>query len=434
MEAIGVEKTRFFSPSPVPDVFVLPERRLLWDRASMSLGVWDDNHSSENIQEMMCRDSMHDECGHAVQEWVKQERALYPLGPAWNAESHVQGITIHASQICNLACRYCAAGGDGTYGNPGRLVTESAFGALDKLFASSFTSSQVRITFSGGEPLLYTLDLMNLCEKLTGLAQQSGKEIRWALVTNGTQWNESSLTLVTRYQMDVSLSIDGPPSVQNQRRPLKTGQAYDWNTALDQFFEYIREARNQGYRGKVTASSVFDRYHTDVQGALRYLSQWDFDYYDWTWNYFEKDPRALRAFEQSYFAAMAELWQAGGEKSLRKILAIDRIYRALDGKNPLYHYCGAGLNHLTMNRKGDWSVCPWLAEDPAYRVSLEQRSLWSSAGSAKQPDCASCWAKPLCGGGCRFMHLQGNSSSFCYWTQSLIQQVFEYYRMGEVSL
>ena len=438
MESLGVEKTIFFSPSAVSEVFFFSEKRWLWDRASMSLGVIDDIPSSspEQSDEASFCDQENGQEPHAllkrdfsgdILKWAKRERAARPLGVSWNAENLVQGVTIHASQICNLACRYCAAGGDGTYGNPGRLVTEAAFTALEKLFSGPYTDSQVRISFSGGEPLFYTADLVVLCEKLTELAHQNSKVIRWSLVTNGSRWNETNLQLIARYHMDVSLSIDGPPSIQNQRRPQKLHQDFDWDKALDQFFKFIQRARAQGYRGKVTASSVFDRHYTDVYCTLQYLRQWEFDYFDWTWNYFEKNALALKAFEQSYFAALADLWQSGGEKLLRKVLAVDRIYRALDGKNPLHHYCGAGLNHLTMNRKGEWSACPWLVEDPNYRVHLEQRKLWSVVDSSQQPNCSSCWAKPLCGGGCRFMHLQGNSASFCYWTQSLISQIFDYY-------
>ena len=68
----------------------------------------------------------------------------------------VRSITLNVTQICNLKCTYCAAGGDGTYGSPQvKISVEKTLPQL-KFFLERIPANQsFKITFLGGEPLLY---------------------------------------------------------------------------------------------------------------------------------------------------------------------------------------------------------------------------------------------------------------------------------------
>ena len=68
----------------------------------------------------------------------------------------IRSITLNVTQVCNLKCTYCAAGGDGTYGDPvTRISIEKTLPQLKFLIAGIKPNRKFHISFVGGEPLLY---------------------------------------------------------------------------------------------------------------------------------------------------------------------------------------------------------------------------------------------------------------------------------------
>ena len=74
-----------------------------------------------------------------------------------------------------------------------------------------------------------------------------------------------------------------------------------------------------------------------------------------------------------------------------------------------YYYCGAGTRHLAILPDGDLYPCAELATDMTHRmgnvktgVLKKERKVWLQDYHVDQFEtCASCWARYLCGGGCR---------------------------------
>ena len=60
----------------------------------------------------------------ALQYWERDSREPQEPSQGINAPHfHIQNITINVTQICNLHCTYCAAGGDGSYGDPIKKIS-----------------------------------------------------------------------------------------------------------------------------------------------------------------------------------------------------------------------------------------------------------------------------------------------------------------------
>ncbi len=74
-----------------------------------------------------------------------------------------------------------------------------------------------------------------------------------------------------------------------------------------------------------------------------------------------------------------------------------------------YYYCGAGTRHLAVSPDGDLYPCAELATDTTHRMGdieigilKDKRRVWLQEYHVdKFETCASCWARYLCGGGCR---------------------------------
>lgn len=100
-----------------------------------------------------------------------------------------------------------------------------------------------------------------------------------------------------------------------------------------------------------------------------------------------------------------------------------------------YYYCGAGTRHLAVSPDGSLYPCADLAADTSYRVGnvdhgmfREQRKVWLQDYHVdKFETCASCWARHLCGGGCRVDSLSncGNLTEINEATCDLIRYSYE---------
>lgn len=100
-----------------------------------------------------------------------------------------------------------------------------------------------------------------------------------------------------------------------------------------------------------------------------------------------------------------------------------------------YYYCGAGTRHLAVLPDGDLYPCAELATDTTHRMGntemgilKDKRRIWLQEYHVdKFETCASCWARYLCGGGCRVDSLLncGSATKINEVTCDLIRYSYE---------
>ena len=106
-------------------------------------------------------------------------------------------LTLHLTDRCNLACRYCYQRHGGA-----DMSFETAAAAIDRLA----TGNNPGIVFFGGEPLLrkdLMLALVDRCEA------REPNRFHYKVTTNGTLLDESFLAEAGRRRLAVALSCDG---------------------------------------------------------------------------------------------------------------------------------------------------------------------------------------------------------------------------------
>lgn len=358
---------------------------------------------------------------------VQEELADWQNGQNTSTFSNqnLRALTLNVTQICNLKCLYCAAGGDGTYGQPQKRadiqkVTPQLLRLLDLLTAGQ----NFRLTFSGGEPLLYPEGIELVASFLTQESQLKNIKVQFSIVTNGTLLTSQNLELLAKYKMDVTISLDGSPELNRQQRPLKGGG--DPTNQLEKGLENLKSYKGQ--LGSVIVSAVFNKNNFDVLKAYDYFKAWDFDYLDLNFDYFETNSQISNAFVDSVSALAQRLYKEEGETGLKKILFFKRAIEHLDSQIKLSHHCGAGQGYLAMDAKGDLYSCPWRVGQDAYKVN--EPSAESLYKATQAPSCGECWARPLCGGGCQFQHesvAPNQIELFCQRMKSLLGIVFMFY-------
>lgn len=154
------------------------------------------------------------------------------------------------TENCNLRCTYCFEGQT-------RCVTkymskETAFKTVDYLLqqAVEYGVDEIKITFFGGEPMLcpeLMTDIMHYTEEK---AKANGKTAQYSIITNGTIFNEKVEAFLDVWRgykdnkVDIQLSIDGIPKIQNANRPcaaegLLSSQLVE--SAVAKFKEYFQK-------------------------------------------------------------------------------------------------------------------------------------------------------------------------------------------------
>lgn len=372
------------------------------------------------------------EAFQALSDW---ESSINPLLRHEKRESGVRALTVNVTQVCNLHCKYCAAGGDGSYGDPvKRIVVEETLPTLSRILSRVPSGENFRLTFLGGEPLLYPEGIEILAEEALRLGAERGVKVAFTIVTNGTLFTPKNIGLLTRFKMDVTVSLDGPAEVNDLRRPNRGGRGVTAQVE-EGLARLLREKKSLG---SVLLSGVFGRGNMDLMRAFLYYRQFDVDWFDFTYDHHEASEETNREFLRG-LARVAELaFELEGEKGLRRIHTFDRYFELLDRQQQVENYCGAGKSFLMLDARQNLYTCPWVVGE-AREIVGHAGTLWEDrlesyqAPLIEKNGCQSCWARFLCGGGCMYIHRQVTGDkhrvdrNFCERTQFLIETTISYY-------
>lgn len=394
--------------------------------------------SEETWNEMTDSSLSSSDAASQLMAWEQEEDSDVKSG---KLEVGIRSLTINVTQICNLKCTYCAAGGDGTYGSPQtKINVEKTLPQLKFFIERIPAGGQFRITFLGGEPLLYPEGIQEIGNYVRLMT--AGKNIRgvFSIVTNGTLINDKTLSILQDLKVNVTVSLDGPPEVNDLVRPTKNGTGS--TSLVVEGLQRLNEVRNS--LGTLSIHGVFNRDNLNVVAAYEFYRKFNPDVYGFTYSVEENDDASNKEFVEQMNTIAAIAFKDGGEKELRKISLFEQYFSALDEKQRSENYCGAGKSFLVMDAKNDLYTCPWdvgqANEKVGHGADLEQDKLEKYAAPlVEQNNCQRCWARYLCGGGCMFIHKKstGNKNKkdgqFCYRTRSLISTAFIYYKLSRES-
>jgi len=116
--------------------------------------------------------------------------------------------------------------------------------AVDLLMKSS--SSWADIDFFGGEPLIAWDTVEQTLAYATERAMAKNKKVRFSLTTNGLLLTPDKLDVLDRYNVNLTLSLDGPRVVHDKFRVDRAG-----NGTFDKVIEAFKEVERRR-QGKTT--------------------------------------------------------------------------------------------------------------------------------------------------------------------------------------
>lgn len=347
----------------------------------------------------------------------------------------VRTLTLNVTQICNLHCTYCAAGGDGTYGDPiAKISVEKTLPQIkffiDKLSADDYFS----IIFLGGEPLLYPAALKQIADYAAAECAKKSVHPSFTVITNGTLITAEVADLLASIKANMTVSIDGAPEEHDIARPQKNGKG----SAELAYTGLLRLLERKNDFADITVHAVFSKSNLEVEKAYLYLRSFGAEKFEFTFDVTESDASANAKFIAEMAKVAKHAYDLGGETELRKITMFNGYFDALDNQRRTENHCGTGKSLLSIDANNKVFACPLEVgkknEVVGENTSLKDESLKAlSENLIEKNNCQTCWARYLCGGGCLFVHksLTGNKHkkhfSFCERTRSLIALTLLYY-------
>lgn len=352
----------------------------------------------------------------------------------------IRSLTINVTQVCNLHCTYCAAGGDGTYGDPvSRISIEKTLPQLKFLMDLMLPGRKFHITFVGGEPLLYPEGIKAIYDYVYEYSKSKNINPIFGIVTNATVITEKILEIFKKIKIHITVSLDGDAATNDVMRPQKNGSG---STELT--LEGIKKLNTiKDSLESFGISAVFNEANQNILKAYYFFNTLDPDWIDFTFAYSQNSHELQSKYIEQMNLIADVAWSAGKEIEIRKIKTFDHYFNLLDSQQKVENHCGAGKSYLMMDAKNQLYTCPWTVGDADEVVGTGADLNYDRLEKYQKPlivlnNCQTCWARYLCGGGCMYIHKAHTGDKhtkdilFCERTRSLILTALLYYKKARV--
>lgn len=331
----------------------------------------------------------------------------------------VKALCLHIAHDCNLRCRYCFAGEGGYHGERGLMSYETGCKALDFLIDNSAGRKNLEVDFFGGEPTLNFEVVKKLVEYGRSREQDTGKNFRFTLTTNGLLLDDEVLDFVNKEMHNLVLSIDGRKEVNDRMRPTAGGKG-SYDVMLPKF-KRAAESRNQtGYYVRGT----YTHYNTDFAKDVIHLHDMGFEQISVEPVVCDpKEPYALTEDDLPVLLSQYDLLAKEIIKRRREGRFINFFHFMIDLEGgpcvaKRLSGCGAGGEYLAVTPWGDLYPCHQFVGEEKFLMGNVDDGItntdipreFGSANVYTKPECRDCFAKFYCSGGCmaNSYHAAGN--------------------------
>ena len=321
----------------------------------------------------------------------------------------IKALCLHVAHTCNLNCSYCFASQGKYHGDRALMSLEVGKRALDFLIENSGTRRNLEVDFFGGEPLMN----WDVVKELVAYAREQekiyNKNFRFTLTTNGVLIDDDVIDFANKEMSNVVLSLDGRKEIHDKTRVDYAGNgSYDKIVPKFQKMVAARGGKNYYMRGTFTHANpdfTKDVFHMADLGFTELSMEPVVGAPD--------DPSSLTAEDLEIV------------KEQYEILAKEMLKREKEGRGiTFYHYmidlkegpciykrisgCGSGTEYMAVTPWGDLYPCHQFVGEESYKLgdiwngvtNNELREEFRCCNVYARPECADCWAKLYCSGGC----------------------------------
>ncbi len=338
----------------------------------------------------------------------------------------VKALCLHVAHTCNLNCSYCFASQGKYHGDRAIMSLEVGKRALDFLIENSGTRRNLEVDFFGGEPLMN----FDMIKQLVAYAREKekihGKNFRFTLTTNGVLIDDDVIDFANKEMSNVVLSLDGRKEVHDRYRVDYAGNG-SWEKIVPKFQKLVKARGGKDYYMRGTFTHANPDFLEDIKVML-----------DLGFDELSMEPVVCAKGDKE------ELTEEDLPIVLKQYedLASLMLQRRKEGKEfTFYHYmidldggpciykrisgCGSGTEYMAVTPWGDLYPCHQFVGEEKYKLgniydgvtNVQVQKEFADCNVYARPDCADCWAKLYCSGGC---------AANAYHATGSVKGVYEY--------
>ena len=381
-------------------------------------------------------------------------RADLQVGPRVIPLIPLSTMVLNVTNKCNLACTYCYEYGedkivDTENGRKPKFMSEAtARDAVDFMLKESGTSPRAHLTFFGGETLLNFPVLKTTVAYARQRAAALGKAVDFSLTTNATLLRPEIVEFLIEHEVGVTISIDGPKEMQDRFRVFHDGSG-SYDAVMPKIRDLLQKHRGRPIGARVTLT----RQTLDIRRIYRHLTE-EIGFSEVGFAPVTTAEGRDYAIENDGFDRMLAQFRDLAGDFLQAALqnrhhgfsnvkeTIEEIHKGVSKAYP----CGAGLGLMGVATDGDVNLCHRFAGSDAHKLGTvrdgvdraAQRRFLEQHHLDDKTDCRTCWARPLCSGGCyheahtRYGTTTSPNLHYCDWIRGWTETCLQVY--GEIAL
>ena len=341
----------------------------------------------------------------------KPARRVIPLTPF-----PLTTMVLNVTNQCNLSCTYCYEYGedkivDTENGKQPKFMTEeTAREAVEFMLKESGASHVAYLTFFGGETLMNFPVLQRTVAYARRRAAEVGKQVHFSLTTNATLLRPETIEFLAENDIGVTISIDGPPEIQDKFRVFQNGRG-SYDIVAPKIRELLQRHRSRPIGARVTLAAGT----LDVKRIYQHLTE-ELGFAEVGFAPATSAPTRDHAIPESGFNDMLDQFRELADDFLEAAVegrphgfsnvreTLEEIHKGMSKAFP----CGAGLGLMGVSTGGDVALCHRFAGSEEHSLGNvrdgidrdAQRAFLEKHHVDEKTDCKTCWARPLCSGGC----------------------------------
>ena len=321
----------------------------------------------------------------------------------------VKALCLHVAHTCNLNCAYCFASQGKYNGDRALMSFEVGKQALDFLMDHSGSRRNLEVDFFGGEPLMNWDVVKQLVEYARSVEKERGKNFRFTLTTNGVLIDDDVIEFANREMSNVVLSLDGRKEINDRTRVDYAGNG-SYDRIVPKFRKLVAARGGRDYYMRGTFTHANPDFTNDV------FHMADLGFTELSMEPVVCAPEDPAALTPEDLEVVKEQYE---------ILAKDMLRRKKEGRPiTFYHYmldltegpcvykrisgCGSGTEYMAVTPWGDLYPCHQFVGEEEYKLgdvwngvtNTGLREEFRSCNAYARKECADCWAKLYCSGGC----------------------------------
>ena len=319
---------------------------------------------------------------------------------------------------CNLQCKYCIQHDIVNDAVP-HGVNQNVINYIKNIL--DHQKSKVKVTFYGGEPLIFWKDVTQYVQKL------KDKNIAFNLITNGKLLTQDKIDFINENKMSIGLSYDGENSIQTRgydvlsdkkdlvlqiKRLCITGvitkfnYPQDWfNTVMEFDKEYVKKHH---YHVHTNLDLLLN--NNDLHGLS------DFD--------FEKLECQMEKICDHYLDV-----QVNDKPIIISDIFIEKFFDMMIIKyKGNYSKCRNGINNLNIDTEGNLYLC----HNTHIKVGTIKddfldvlKNVFKLDKTSEKQACKECEFRNLCRGGCMLSSQETLDGYFCKLAKAYFKPIVE---------